>query len=135
MIEINRNPDRKTVRQFALIWIAVFGVLGAAYVYRWGQPWTAMVLSVVSALGGPAYFIPSFGRLLYVGACYAAFPIGFVVSHVILAVVFYLVVTPIGLIMRLAGRDPMHRAFVRDAKTYWVPRERTTDPARYFRQF
>jgi hypothetical protein len=37
--------------------------------------------------------------------------------------------------MRAAGRDPLARRFDRDAETYWVPREETPDPARYFRQF
>ena len=74
-------------------------------------------------------------RAVYVGLSCAAFPVGFVVSHVVMVLVYYGVVTPIGLVMRLLGHDPMHRGFDRDAATYWVERPAVHDPKRYFRQF
>ena len=47
------------------------------------------------------------------------YPIGWVVTHVVMALIFYLVVTPLGVIMRLCGRDPMERRWLdRRAKTY-----------------
>jgi hypothetical protein len=52
-----------------------------------------------------------------------------------MALIFYLVVTPLGVIMRLTGRDPMERRFDPKAKTYWKPRPTQTDASRYFRQF
>ena len=66
---------------------------------------------------------------------YAVYPIGWTVSHLALAVVYYLVVTPIGLLMRLFGRDPMRRKFDPSATTYWQPHESPDEPERYFRQF
>ena len=45
------------------------------------------------------------------------------------------VLTPIGLVMRWSGRDPMRRRFEREAKSYWVVRKRDEEPSRYFRQF
>ena len=65
----------------------------------------------------------------------AAFPIGWTVSYLLLAAIFFLVLTPIGLVMRLFGRDPMLRALDRSAKTYWVPHNPGADPRRYFKQF
>ena len=65
----------------------------------------------------------------------AASPIGWTISTLVLAVVYYLVLTPIGLIMRVVGYDPMHRKIDRDATTYWIARESQTDAKRYFRQF
>ena len=62
-------------------------------------------------------------------------PIGFVVSHIVMAVMFYVILTPVGLVFRLIGRDPLQRRFDRQAASYWVPRERVTDPRRYYRQF
>ena len=90
-------------------------------------------LAVVVPVFG--WLVPAFMRLVYLGMSYAAWPIGFVVSHVILGLVYYLVFTPIGLIMRLVGYDPMARGFDRDGDSYWIERQpETTDPARYFRQ-
>ena len=45
-----------------------------------------------------------------------------IVSPVVLGVMYYGVITPFGLVMRLAGRDPMRRRFDRQAATYWIPR-------------
>ena len=64
----------------------------------------------------------------------AAMPIGWVLSHALLAAVFYGVVLPVGLAMRLAGRDPMTRRLDRAAASYWVGRERVDGSERYFKQ-
>ena len=58
---------------------------------------------------------------MYVGWMDASWPMGWVFSHVLLGVTYYLVITPIGLILRLLGKDPMRRRFDREAKTYWIP--------------
>jgi hypothetical protein len=58
------------------------------------------------------------------------------VNNVIIsAVVFYLVITPIGLIMRLFGRDLMHRSIDKKAGTYWTPVHRQADSESFSDQF
>jgi hypothetical protein len=78
---------------------------------------------------------PAFGKALYVGWMYAALPMGWTVSHIILGVIFYLVFAPMGLVMRLFGRDAMHRRLDRAAATYWIEHNPAGKPSRYFRQF
>jgi len=46
-----------------------------------------------------------------------------VISPVILGILFYVCVTPIGMLMRMSGRDPLRRKFEPAAKTYWITRE------------
>jgi hypothetical protein len=48
---------------------------------------------------------------------------GRVVSPVITALLFYLVVTPTGLLFRLFGKDPLRLAFEPGAKSYWIERK------------
>ena len=60
-------------------------------------------------------------------------PIGWIVSHAVLAIVYYGILTPIGLLLRLF-RDPMLRRFDPDAASYWMERESDDDLSRYFRQ-
>jgi hypothetical protein len=92
------------------------------------------VVAVVVPVVG--WTVPSFMRAVYVGLSYLAWPIGFVVSHVLLGAVYYLLVTPIGLILRVVGYDPMHRRFDRKAQSYWIERDDAQrDPRSYFRQF
>ena len=81
------------------------------------------------------YAVPPLRRPLYVGFMVAVFPIAWVVSNAILAATYYLVLTPIGLMMRLAGRDPMRRTLLPGATTYWQERRAGGDAARYFKQF
>jgi hypothetical protein len=62
-------------------------------------------------------------------------PIGFVVSFILLAVFYYLVITPIGLVFRLMGRDPLCRKFDNTTDSYWLPHKPVETVDRYFRQF
>lgn len=50
-----------------------------------------------------------------------------IVAPVALLLIFYVAVTPIGLLMRLSGKDPMRLRFEPDAKSYWIARDKTTD--------
>ncbi len=146
LIDMNFKPDRATLRQFGWISLVAFGALGALTWFKhrflfWAlEPQTAhtaaYVLWAVAALSAVlAVVAPSALRGLYVALMLIALPIGFVLSHVIMAVIFYGVFTPVGLVMRLFGRDPMHRRLDPGASTYWIPREPVTDSKRYFRQF
>ncbi|MHC4975440.1 MAG: SxtJ family membrane protein [Planctomycetota bacterium] len=65
----------------------------------------------------------------------AAGPIGWTVSTVLLALVYFLVITPIGLMLRLFGHDPMQRGFERGRGSYWAERPQAPETRRYFRQF
>lgn len=62
--------------------------------------------------------------------------LGWFNTRLILVLVFYLVLTPISLVMRLLGKRPL--ALHRDsgASTYWQPREKKEfDPARYEKHY
>jgi len=78
---------------------------------------------------------PRWTAPLYAAWMLAAFPIGWVMSYVVASVVYFAVVTPIGLIARLAGRDAMGRRFDSSATTYWRETPEMDEPKRYYRQF
>jgi hypothetical protein len=136
LIRIEHNLSRRQLTVFSLCWLAALGILGGLVLLRGGPlrvavvAWTAAV--ALPAVGWP---LPAALRIVYLGMAYAAFPVGLVVSHVILAVVYYLMLTPIGLVMRLVGHDPMRRRFDPRAESYWVERKPDEDVSRYFRQF
>jgi ABC-type uncharacterized transport system permease subunit len=136
LIKIDHNPSARTLGWFGLLLGVFLGLLGVVARFRFGAPSVAMGLWITSVLVVTAYYLaPPIRKPLYLGWMYAAYPIGFVMSYVVLGVTYFLVVTPIGLVMRLAGNDPMQRRFDRSAATYWVTRTPTTDSRRYFRQF
>lgn len=52
-----------------------------------------------------------------------AVALGFVMTRVILTVFYYLVLTPVGLLFRVIGRDALNRRLDRQAESYWIEKE------------
>jgi hypothetical protein len=90
------------------------------------------IAAVSLALGAVA---PAAMKPVFVGLVLITYPIGFVVSRVITAGIYFGVLTPMGLIMRLGGYDPMRRTFDRNALTYWEPVKRQRTRESYFRPY
>jgi hypothetical protein len=135
MLDINWNPSRRELRQFAGLCLVFGAVAGALVLYRTGAwPVPIALLAVAFAVAVLGVSMPALIRPLYLAWLAAAYPIGWTISHLVLALIYYVVVTPIGLLMRLAGRDPLGRRPHRSPGSYWVPHEPSRDPASYFRQ-
>jgi len=135
LIEIDTHPSRRQLTVFGAGWGVLFGVL-AAVAWGGGSRGAAMALAIIAAaVPAAGACVPRLMRIVYVATACLTMPIGFVLSFVVLASVYYLVLTPIGLTMRLCGRDPMARRFDRQAETYWMPRREARGPGRYFQQF
>ena len=145
MIELDFNPDARTLRQFGLIALVAFPLVSGICYWRgglFGFDFGAATLAVSGGLLGLglvagllAWLAPGAVRPLYVGLLCITAPIGFVLSYVILGVLFYLVITPLGLMLRLVRYDPLKREFEREAETYWVEVEPRASTESYFRQF
>jgi hypothetical protein len=112
MFPIEHHPSPRQLTVFGLLWLVFLTVWGAIAWWKIGSPWAAGVC------WGLAVLVPALG----------------LVSPGLLRIV-YLVLTPIGLVLRLCGYDPMQRRFDREAKTYWVPREEEAKMDHVFRQF
>lgn len=136
MIKIDRNPPGKQLALFAVLWVLFVGTFGVLAWAKWGMSGLAY------GLWGAAVGVPLVGavyrpflRWVYVGMAYAAFPIGYVLSHVLLGVIYYLLITPIGLLLRLFGKDPMSRQLDPGAESYWLERKPVDSAERYFKQY
>jgi hypothetical protein len=125
--DINRNPSSRTLREFAALWILFFG--GTAVLKH-----LPVFGAVAVAIGLAGLVWPRLMRPVFVGWMIAAFPIGWLVSHVLLGVLFVAVFVPIGLIFRLTGRDPLRLKKVA-RETYWTEKLAPTDSSQYFRQY
>ena len=145
VVEVNWKPGARTLRSFGWICLVALGAIGAWVYFRQSLLgfalsasaahgtgyclWAAAALCAVVAAVAPRALWP-----LYVTLTAVTLPIGLVVSHVVLALLFYGVFTPMALIFRVIGRDSLRRKFDPGAGTYWVQRRATTDVERYFRQ-
>ncbi|MBY0526144.1 MAG: hypothetical protein K2R98_22310 [Gemmataceae bacterium] len=131
--DIPFSPTKQTLRWFGVLLAGLLVVLA----WRWSAegPWYPIVLGLCAFdVLVAAVFRPSLLRLLYVGWMVAVFPIGWAVSHVLLGVLFYGIFTPLGLVFRLIGRDPLCRRRS-EVDSYWTPKPMPTDVSSYFRQF
>jgi hypothetical protein len=133
MLTPNWNPDRRTLRQFAAIWLCVFLFLGTWSAWKGGAVAPGILWGLGLLVGLPGLAFPSVARPVYVGMMLVSAPIGWVVSHVLLAVVYFVLFAGLGLVFRLCGRDRLRIRFDRGAATYWNVRRSRPDAARYFR--
>ena len=135
VIETNKNPTRRDLAIFGLLLLLFTGLVGAGLYFRAGAHEAARIVWMTGAGLVLLFFaVPKVQRPIYLGWIYATFPIGFVLSHLILGAVFYLVFTPLGLLMRLFGFDPLRRRFDRAAASYWVERD-APEPRSYFHPY
>jgi hypothetical protein len=136
LISIKTDPSRRELRQFAAIWFPAFWlVVGWLSWKATANPMVvATIGSIVALVSIFGFFVPALMRPIFVGWMWAAYPIGWAVAHLLLAVIYYLVVTPIGLGLRALGRDPVQRKIDRSCNTYWRPFPADEGTARYFRQ-
>ncbi len=134
--DIQFDPPRKTLRQFAGLWLVIFGGMALWQGLVRERAGLASILAVLALTIGPLGLArPDWMRRIYVGWMILAFPIGWTVSQVMLAVIFFGLFTPIGFLFRLLGRDPLHRTRRPELESYWVPKPTPTDLRRYFKQF
>jgi hypothetical protein len=134
--DIPFDPPRRTLRQFAGLWLTFFGGMALWQALARGRMGLAIGLAVLAmTIGLLGLARPAAVRLIYVGWMILAFPIGWTVSQVMLALMFFGMFTPIGLVFRLVGRDPMQRVRRPDLESYWTPKPAPADLRRYFKQF
>jgi hypothetical protein len=133
--DIRFNPPEKELRQFALLCLVVFGAIGLWRGLR--GDWAAAAFFAALALGlGPlGWFLPRALRPIYVGWMVLAFPIGWLVSKLMIALLFFGMITPLALLFRAIGRDPLRRLKRPATASYWEPKPMPHDIRRYFRQY
>jgi hypothetical protein len=137
LIEINWYPKQKELRNFANITMVASLIISCLlYLFKGIRiQWTVIIVAA-----GFGVFLSSFvslklTRIIYLGLILVTFPIGWAISMILLTAFYFLLLTPLGFIFRLLGRDPLCRRFDPDAKSYWLDRRETDSLDRYFHQY
>jgi len=141
MIEPHLSHDvpapitQRMLRQFGGLWLLFFGALASWQWFVRGDQTPALVLVGVGAVIGLLGLVrPEAIRPLFAGLMFLTFPIGWVVSHLLLAVVFYGVFTPVVIIFKLIGRDVLSVRPQGDRETFWARKPAAADLHSYLRQ-
>ena len=135
MIEPNWYPGRKQLRQFAAASLVGFALIGYFVVYRkvhsLNGAYACAAIGILSFLVGMVR--PESIRPLYALLMGLTLPIGWLISAVFLRIIFYGFFTPIGIVFKIAGRDPLKTRKPAGA-SFWIDHRDRTDSESYFRQ-
>ena len=140
--EVNWNPDTAARRTFAKSLVVGFPCLALVLLfagYLTGKGWNfdpSLKLGGIGAAAGVLFYaMPAVAKPFYVVWYALACCIGLIVGNVVLALIFYVLVTGIGLARRFFGSQPIRKTPDRLAKTYWIDAPVVSNPKRYFSQF
>ncbi len=101
-------PDKKGLREFGLVTGGLFvGLFGLLFPWLFGFAFPYWPWIIAGVLWGLALLIPNGLKWIYQGWMSFALVIGWINTRLILAIVFYLIITPFGVVMRLFGKNPM----------------------------
>ena len=138
MIDFDFKSEKADIRRFSnfvpialVVWGTILG-----FTHGWGgrSEWILYAAAVIIFFWG--MISPFTLKPLYLGWMYFTKVFSWLLTTLVLGLVFYIGFTVTGLVMRLLGRDPLHRRIDRQAKSYWVKRDPASrEKADYERQF
>ncbi|MCB9592310.1 MAG: hypothetical protein H6719_06230 [Sandaracinaceae bacterium] len=146
MVELNFNPSDRTLRQFGWIALGGFGLLAALAWFELGmfsfglgnaRPAVAGALGAVGVLSALLSLVyPKANRILFVSLSVVTFPIGFVLSYVIMGLLFFGMFAPIAIAFRVLGRDALRRrGATSKATSHWEKARPARPKSDYFKQY
>jgi hypothetical protein len=137
LVSLNLKPSQKQLKDFGFISLVMCFVIGLAL---FGLDKIPAIGFMIFCLVGVALYVLSrisvaLIKPIYLGMILLTYPIGWVVSHLMMALFYYGIITPVALLFRLLNRDPLCRRYEPDADTYWIPCKKKRPAKDYFRQF
>lgn len=117
------SAESRSLRSFGFLVGGIFLALGLLPTILRRQEPRLWALAAALLLIGPAAAYPRALGPVHRVWMKIGHVLGLINTRIILGLLYYLILTPVGLILRLWGKDPMHRGFDRRAATYRLPRE------------
>lgn len=114
--------DKKEWRKFAIGLALILGAIGAVMYFKGSANYIWMFVAH-GALMLIGLLAPVLIKPLFIAISYFGFGMGWVMTRVILFILFYLVMTPISLLARLVGKQFLDLKFDRQPDSYWLAKE------------
>jgi len=121
----NIKSGEKELRQFGYTMGIVLGILGVLFLWR-GKEWYPYFIALSVVFLFLAFALPLLLKPLQKFWMTLAVLLGWFMTRIILSVLFYLVISPIGLIMRISGKDFLSRKLEKNSDSYWIPKQEVT---------
>jgi hypothetical protein len=119
---MNQEPAIKELRSFGLIVGGVFLVIGLWPVLFRGEDPRLWSLGIGGALAALGVVAPASLKQVHRGWMKVGHVLGAINTRIILGIIYYGLITPMGVAMRLMGKDSMHRVLLQDVASYRVVR-------------
>ena len=119
-----QKATARDLRKFGLTVGGVFVLFGLFFLWR-HKPWHWWLLVPGATLVMFGAILPRSLKWIFVVWMGVAMGVGVIVSTVLLTLTFFLIMTPVGLVARLAGKDFLSRRREVSASSYWILRDRT----------
>ncbi len=137
LVSLNLSPSEKQLKDFGLIALVMCTVIGLLLLGLGKVPTKGFIIFCL--IGVLLYSLSRLSIVLikpiYLGMVLLTFPIGWAVSHLVMVLFYYGIITPVALLFRLLNRDPLCRKCEPDADTYWLRYKQKRSTRDYFRQF
>lgn len=134
MIRDGEETGKRQLRSFGLIVGGGFAVVALAPLVLRGENPRLWALVLALLLSATAFIFPPALRPFHRVWMTIGEALGWLNSRILLTLLYYLIIVPIGVILRAIGSDPMRRKLDRGAQTYRLPRNKRP-PAHMRRQY
>ena len=128
------KTDKKSIRNFGLVFFVVLTILGVWLSFKQNPSAHYLVLTgllfLFFGIFLPKLLIPFYRLWMLLGII-----MGWVVSRIVLIFLFYLVFTPINLILKIMGKDILDKKIEKEKNSYWRKFEESENTDHYKNQF
>ena len=129
------RPSNQRLRQFTIMWTLFTLCLVIRCCWPTQRILPAALLGFGSILGVVVWYRPQVIRPMYVAWMIAVFPMGWAISHLLLAILFFGLFTPLGFLLRMRGRDTLGLKLQSRTGSYWTRKQGFIDKCQYLQQF
>jgi len=135
-VSLNLKPNKKTLRDFGGISLAMLTLLGLLF---FGRDKISTCGLVIFCLVGVLLYTASristtLIKPVYLTLIIVIFPIGWVFSHLVMALFYYGIITSYALFFKIRKKDILCRSYDKHAETYWIKYDKKRTTKDYFNQ-
>lgn len=115
---LSKSQLRKFGFTLAIVFVGLFGCILPALGHKAFPQWPFILGGVLSAC---ALIIPTRLKYIYVPWMKVGHVLGWINTRIILSIIYFVLITPLGFVMRLCGYNPMARQYDLSLKSYRTP--------------
>jgi len=129
----NLNLEKSALSKFGMTMSVAFLIISGLFLFRGKHAVAVFALIFACLFFASRLFLPKSLKPVYIIWMHFAFILAWINTRIILIIMFYVILTPIGLFMRLFRKDLLERK--RRLQTYWKNKDSTFNPLNYERRF